>query len=64
MSSEQQKPKIDFSNANEPPRTISADQPEAPLHESDKINHLLDDDDHTNPQDNLSQVAKVNVSSD
>ncbi|BAZ08549.1 hypothetical protein NIES4071_03540 [Calothrix sp. NIES-4071] len=63
MSSEQQKPKIDFSNANEPPHTISPDQPEAPLHPDDKINHL-DDDHETNPQDNLNQVAKVNIHSD
>lgn len=57
MSSSEQKAKIDFSNASEPPRTISSDQPEAPPIEPDKLK-----DDDADRQDAGSQVVKANIS--
>lgn len=58
MSSSEQKAKIDFSNAKEPPRTINRDDPEAPPIEPDKLNQ---DDAHN--ENKSSQVVKANISS-
>lgn len=57
MSSSEQKAKIDFSNAKEPPRTINRDDPEAPPLEPDK---LSDDADR---ESKASPVVKANISS-
>jgi hypothetical protein len=61
MSSEEQKVKIDFSKAKEPPRTINPNDPEAPPIQPDELK-LTSDDDTSNPVDKASPVVKANIS--
>jgi hypothetical protein len=57
MSEQEQKAKIDFSKASEPPRTINRDDPEAPPLQPDTLK------DDAEVQDASSQVVKANISS-
>ncbi|BAZ17184.1 hypothetical protein NIES4071_90620 [Calothrix sp. NIES-4071] len=69
MAHEQQKANIDFSNAKEPPRTISSNDPEAaPISDSEvsKDDNLKLFDDSSNQDETRpdgSQVLKANISS-
>ncbi|OKH47580.1 hypothetical protein NIES2101_23645 [Calothrix sp. HK-06] len=68
MAHEQQKAKIDFSNAKEPPRTIDPNSPEGPIISDDEVSKddnlkMFDDlgnQDESRPDG--GQVIKANLS--
>jgi hypothetical protein len=69
MAHEEQKAKIDFSNAKEPPRTIDPNAPEGPIISDDEVSkddNLKMFDDSSNQDESRpdgDQVIKANLSS-